>query len=142
MTWTFTSTDVSGTSRDQIRTYIGDTDSSDQLLSDEQIALALTDGGGVKAGAAIAADFVSAKFARKADKSVGDLSISYAQMAKHYAELASRLRAVAGREVLPYFGGISETTKATRENDTDRVKPGITITMMDNPELDSEGENE
>lgn len=142
MTWTFTSTDVSGTSRDQIRTYIGDTDSSDQLLSDEQIALALTDGGEVRTAASIAADFVAAKFARKADKSIGDLSISYAQMAKHYADLASRLRASASREVLPYFGGISETAKDTRESDTDRVKPGITITMMDNPELDSEDEDE
>lgn len=136
MTWTFTSTDLSA-DRDQIRTYVGDTDASDQLLSDEQIALALTDGGSVKAASAIAAEWIAAKFARKSDKTVGDLSIKYSQLSQQFTSLSSRLRDGANREVLPYFGGISESTKQSREDDTDRVQPAFTVNMLDNPNLDT-----
>jgi hypothetical protein len=101
MTWTYTSTDPSGTTRDQVRTYIGDTDSTDPLLTDEQIAFALSEAGTVKASSALAADWIAASFARKADKSMGDLSITYSQMAAQYTALANRLRSEMSRTVLP-----------------------------------------
>lgn len=135
MTWTYTSTDPSGTTRDQVRTYIGDTDTTDQLLTDEQIAFALTEGGTVSLAAAIAADWIAATFARKADKSVGDLSISYSQTAQQFSKLADRLRSESSRISLPYFGGISQSAKDTREADTDRVKPAFTVDMLDNPDV-------
>ncbi len=139
MTWSYISTDLSG-SREQIRTHIGDTDTTDQLLSDEQIALAETTEGTVGASAALCADWISAKYARKADKSAGDLSISYSQIAKQYADLAKRLRANSSGTLLPYFGGISITAKETREEDTDRVKPAFTVDMLDDPSITSSDE--
>ena len=131
MTWTYTSP-LSG-DRDKVRTYIGDTDTTDQLLSDEQIAFALTEEGTVRAASAIAAEWIAALFSRKADKSVGDLSISYSQRAAQYTALAVRLRGRSSRLALPYFGGISETTKDTREDDSDRVEPAFTVDMLDDP---------
>ena len=141
MTWTFTSTDMSG-SREQIRTRIGDTDTNDQLLTDEQIAYALSDEGSVRAAAALAAEWISALCSRKADKSVGDLQISYSARAEQYASLAASLRARTARTVLPYFGGISQTTKDTREADTDRVKPAFTVDMLDEPTVGSASETD
>ena len=135
MTWGYASP-LSG-DRDKIRTYIGDTDTTEQLLSDEQIAFALEEEGTVRSASALAAEWISALFARKADKSVGDLSISYSQRAAQYAALAVRLRGRSSRLVLPYFGGISETTKDTREDDTDRVKPAFTVDMLDDPAVTS-----
>ena len=131
MTWTYSSP-ASG-DRDKVRTYIGDTDTNDQLLSDEQITYALEEEATIRAASALAAEWIAALFSRKADKSVGDLSISYSQRAQQYMALAAGLRSRSARAVLPYFGGISQTTKDTREADTDRVKPAFTVDMLDNP---------
>lgn len=136
MTWTYTSTDLTA-DRDKVRTYIGDTDPSDQLLSDEQIAFALTEAGPVRSASALACEWIAAKFARQADKSVGDMSITYSQKAAQYTDLAQRLRREATVLALPYFGGISQSAKDTREADTDRVKPAFTTTMLDDPQLSS-----
>ena len=131
MTWTYSSP-ASG-DRDKVRTYIGDTDTNDQLLSDEQITYALEEEASIRAAAALAAEWIAALFSRKADKSVGDLSIAYTRRAEQYMALAARLRSRSARVVLPYFGGISQTAKDTREADTDRVKPAFTVDMLDNP---------
>lgn len=135
MTWTYISP-ASG-NRDKVRTYIGDTDSTDPLLSDEQITYALSEAGTVRAASALCAEWIAALFSRKADKSVGDLSISYSQRASQYTQLAAGLRSRAARTVLPYFGGISETAKDTREADTDRVEPAFTVDMLDDPLVSS-----
>ena len=136
MTWTFASTDLSG-SREQIRTRIGDTDSADPLLTDEQVAYALSEEGSVRAAAALAAEWIAAQFARKADKEVGDLKITYSSRAEQYRILAASLRSRNARVALPYFGGISETTKETRESDTDRVEPAFTVDMLDDSAIAS-----
>lgn len=136
MTWTFNSTDLSA-SRDQIRTYVGDVDSADPLLTDEQIAFAVTEEGTVRAASALAAEWISAIYARKADKNVGDMSITHSQKSEQYAALAKRLRRESSKLALPYFGGISQTTKDTREADTDRVEPAFTVTMLDDPAVTS-----
>src|SRR5262245_24926334 len=100
MTFTYASTDLS-TTLAQVRLTIGDTNSADPLLTDEEINYAILSGGSVNSSAAIAADWISAKFARLADKSVGDLSISQSQKAKQYADLSARLRRDVARGALP-----------------------------------------
>ena len=136
MTWTYASP-LSG-NRDKIRTYIGDTDSTDPLLSDEQITYAYNEEGTVKGAAALAAEWIAIYFARQADKSVGDLSITYSNRAAQYKALAASLGSKSVKFCLPYFGGISETAKETREDDTDRVEPAFKVDMLDNPETDLE----
>lgn len=129
---------TTGTSTDigKVRFYVGDTDTNDQILQDDAVQLALdSEGGGVLAGAAVAAEAIAAFYARKADKKVGSLSIAYSQLYDHYMALATRLRAKAATSAGAYAGGISVSDKESVEDDSDRVVPAFTVDMLDNPNV-------
>ncbi len=132
MSWTY-SGDPSSSTRDKVRFLIGDTDSSDQQLLDTEVDAILSDNADDPYATAITlAEGLAAKFSRKADKSVGDLSISYSQLGKNYTDLATRLRRTASLQLAtPYAGGISIADKDAVEDDDDRVRPGFKIGMHD-----------
>ena len=134
MTWTYSGNPAS-TARDEVRFLSGDTDTTDQQVTDEEIAWALSENSSnAYTAASVIAYAISAKFARKADKSVGDLSLSYSQLSKQYAELGARLRSQgAFRGITPYSGGISTSDKDTQNADTDYDKPSFTRKLMDAP---------
>jgi len=89
MTWSY---DTSLTeAKDKVRFYIGDTDTNDQLLQDEEINFLLTETQNVLQAASRAAKALAAKFSRQADKAVGDLRISLSQKAQAYMSLAADL---------------------------------------------------
>jgi hypothetical protein len=115
----------------KVRIYVGDTDPANQILDDEQIAFALEEDSSVRGAAALAAEWIAALFSKKADMSTGDMSISYSQKATQFLALATRLRSRSAESALPYAGGISQTSKAAREADTDRVLPAFTVDMLD-----------
>jgi len=84
---------------------------------------------------------LAAKFSRKADKNVGDLKISFSQLAKQYLEQAKAYENKDDDEInsyypgsTPYSGGISISEKDSVESDTDRVTPNISKNMHDNPD--------
>ena len=132
--WTY-SGDPSANDRDQVRFLVGDTDTADQQVTDAEIAFALTQHANERLAAALIARAIAAKYARRADKSVGDLSISYSQLQEHYAALATDLESRGGLLAgIPYAGGISKDDAETVEDDTDRVEPMFTIGMHDHPE--------
>jgi hypothetical protein len=134
MTWTFTSTDPGATTRDQIRLWIGDTDTTEQQLSDESISLAYTfAGSSILSGAVVGCEWLAAKYSRLADSSVSDLSISYSQLADHYATLGASLKRRIGNDFSPSAGGISIARVQSVNEDTDRVSPAFVRGMMDNP---------
>ncbi len=136
MTWTYNG-DPSTSDRDAIRYLVGDTDTTDQQTTDEEIAWILTEEPNVYFAAARAARTISAKFARKADKTVGDLSIKYSQSRDHYDMLAKDLEVRgAVRAGSVYAGGISKTDKETVEEDDDRVKPSFKRGIHDAPGSD------
>lgn len=139
MTWTY-SGDPSSDEKDAVRFLIGDTDSDDELIQDEEINYLLDEEGAVKLAAARAAETIAAKFARKADRTIGDYSEKFSQKADNYFSLAKELEQQYDDDVsekaMPYAGGISKTDKESRENNTDRVKPAFSKGMMDN---DTEG---
>lgn len=126
MTWTFASTDLS-TALSQVRLLIGDTDTNDQQLTDEEIAFYTSNMAGTYYAAASAAEALAASYARRVDKSVGSASISASQRQDHYLNLSARLRSQAAvfSGVTPYAGGISDADKRTFEVDTDRVEPAF-----------------
>ena len=134
MTWTY-SGDPSSTSRDEVRFLVGDTDTSDQQVTDEEIAWALSENSSnAYMAASVIAHAISAKFSRKADKAVGDLRLSYSQLSKQYADLGTRLRSQGAlRGVQPYSGGISKADKQTQNDDDDYDKPFFTRKLMDDP---------
>ncbi len=125
MSWSY-SGDPSSSDKDAVRFLIGDTDTNNQLLQDEEINYLLTTQGSVYAAAAEAAMSIAAKFARLADQTVGDLRISYSQRAEAYKALADSLsRRGDLKFVEPYAGGISKSDKESVELDTDRVEPAF-----------------
>lgn len=116
--------------KDQVRLLIGDTDVSDALLQDEEIAFLLTQSASnVNAAAVRACEAVAAKFARLADTQVDDVRVSLSQRAKGYRELAAALRGQIATSVSLFAGGVSVNTKTSAEEDTDRVPPIFTRDM-------------
>lgn len=134
MTWTFTDS-ATPSEKDRVRILVGDTDTTDQLISDESINLYLTGGsfdqGNVRMAAAKVAETIAAKFARRVASSMGGTSVQLQQQVEHYERLAKRLRAQAGIAV--YAGGISRDDKDTYVDDDDNVVPAFTRRGDDPP---------
>lgn len=128
MAWTY-SGDPSASLRDEVRFLIGDTDTSDQQLSDAEVDYTLTSASDDASLAAVkCAQALAAHYARRADKTVGDLSLSYSQLSKHYLDLVAQLQATAAVALAaPYAGGISVSDKETDEDDSDRVQPAFRV---------------
>jgi hypothetical protein len=141
MAWTY-SGDPSSSTRDAVRFLIGDTDTTDQLLQDEEIDYILSLRTNVHLAAAECAGAISAKFSRYASKSVGDLRISYGDRKRQYDELVRQLRRRANLAVAPVCTSISVSDKEGNEEDTDLVKPAIKIGMHDNKYVTSETDTE
>jgi len=139
MTWTYS--DPSGSDLDAVRFKIGDTDSTDEQLSDEEINYLLTSTGSVDRAAIAAARSLLAKYSRLCDQRTGDISISYSQRRDSYAALVRQLQ--LGMIPTPYAGGISDDDKQVDEDDDDRVKPAFEVGMMEfNSDRDVETEDD
>ena len=130
------------TARDWVRWRIGDTDSTDPLLTDEEIDAAVALEGNRYLAAALSAESIAAKFAREADKRVGPLAISASQKAQTYTKLAKRLRTEIATRVAPYAGGISQDDIRTVESDTDRVPADFAVGFQDTPGTRTSAEDE
>jgi hypothetical protein len=137
VTWTY-SGNPSSTTRDEVRFLTGDTDTNDQLVTDEEIAYAVAKAPEPALAAARVCDAIAAKFARQADASAGDVSESASQKAAAYRTLATELRTQAGALALPVFGGITQAEKQTLDEDTGAVQPSFRIGQDDNPRAPSE----
>lgn len=115
-----------------VRFLIQDTVSGSMQLTDEEIdALLLSNS--ATATAILCANALAARWARKADMEVGDLKISYSQIAKQYRDIAVDLKQSSRAALSPYAGGISRSDKAANTADTDMVKPAFTRTLHDDP---------
>lgn len=126
-TWTYGG-DPSASAKDAVRFFVQDTVESDPQFQDAEINYVLTKYPQPRAAAAVLADIAAAKYARFADKAVGDLRISYGQRVKAYQSMAAILRAEAAIEDLTvYSGGISVGDKQKVESNTDRVRPPFKI---------------
>ena len=135
MTWTY-SGDPATNARDSIRFLVGDTDTNDQLVSDEEIAwtnnqvtgsdTATTDLYTVAYRVMLA---IASKFSRLANQAIGDMRVDLSQKADNARTQAEQLRVLAGRENLvpvPYAGGISVSDKQIDRDNSDRVDPFFT----------------
>lgn len=137
MSWSY-SGDPRDSVLDQARFLAQLTDDTNQRVTNEELTWLLSENGDDPyAAAAAAASRVAAQYADQADKSVGDLSISYSQRASQFAELAGALekekKSNAAFRVAPYAGGISVTDKDAERTDTTRSSPFAWIGMHDNP---------
>lgn len=101
MSWSYNSN--LATDKDKVRLLVGDTDTTDQLLQDEEINYLLTETGNVLLAASRAAKAIAAKFSRQANKTVGDLRIDLSQKAEAYHKLADNLEQRAKSVSVPSF---------------------------------------
>lgn len=136
MTWTYTNPATSA--RDAVRFLLGDTDTTDQRVSDEEIAFALAQTGNSTYGAAaLCARALAGKYATLVDTTVETVSTKYSQLRDAFSKLATQLEAQGKRYTgalgIPAAGGISITDMESAREDTDRVPTAFNMGQFDNP---------
>lgn len=133
MTWTYDASDIS-TDLAKVRTEIGDTNSNDHGLSDEQIQYFIDASPGALEGAVFrAARALYAKWIRDVDRSNIGMSVQRSQKLTHLETLMKDLKATRNWGAIPYCGGISIASKESLEGDTDTVQPSAKRGQFDNP---------
>lgn len=121
-----------------VRFLVGDTDTSDQQVDNDEITFALSENGDdvYSAGAYIAKN-IAAKYARQVDLELdGQLSASYGDLAKQYKTLSSELASEASvkRGKLGFAaGGLTKTDIDSARNNDERVKPTFRRDQFWNP---------
>lgn len=128
MTWTYAGSPGSSTAaelRDAVRLYTGDNDSSDEQLSDEEIAFLLDNNDDNAILAAIdACRALQARYSRQASKTIGKLRIAASDRAKAYASMIDTLEAKAYEGTATAdFGGQSISGKEALAADSDAIQP-------------------
>ncbi len=121
---------------DTVRFLIGDTDTTDQQLSDSEIVGVLNQNQGDPYQSAIeGCRYLAAAYARQVDKTTGDFHIAASQRHKAYLDLIKSLSAQSIRfgTPRPFAGGISESDKEANVENDDLVQPAFTRGMHDDP---------
>lgn len=144
MAWSYDPTNLntsSATGRlNSVRLLVGDTDTTDQLVQNEEITFALSQSNdNVYVAAAWICKAIAAKFSRMVDTTLdGALSAKYSTRAKQYQQLAVQVeqqgKKVSGKSLGVFGGGVSVTDMTIINEDPDRVKPAFTINQFDNVE--------
>lgn len=144
MTFTYTLADLESSSMMQIRLMIGDNDSTDQLLQDEEINWLLSRQPVMTYAAADCADLIAAKFARQVTTTNGAMRVTASQRQLQYADLAKRLRSNGAGDTpggpsggtiaaTPFVGGISREANQSIASDRDNVLPSTSVGQDDFP---------
>lgn len=144
MAWSYSASDLNTTTAsgrlNTVRLLVGDTDTNDQLVQNEEILFALSEANNnVYYAASWICRTIAAKFSRMVDTQLdGALSASYSDRAKQYQQLAVQVEAqgkkTSGKSLGVFGGGITNTAVSVANADEDRVKPAFTINQFDNVE--------
>lgn len=126
--------DPSSSPRDGCRFWLGDTDERRPLFGDFELDALVNIDTDPRMAAASACDILATRFAREADFTAGSVSKSWSQIATAYKTRADSLRAVVGRDALPFFGGQSRSGKQLLDADPDAVGPLARFRMGDDPQ--------
>ena len=142
--WSYSVADLNTTTSsgrlNTVRLLVGDTDTSDQLVQNEEITFALEQvGDNVYYAGSWICKAIAAKFSRMVDTQLdGALSAKYSDRVKQYQLLSIQIEAqgkkTSGKALGAFGGGISITDVASVRGDTDRVKPVFTIDQFENIE--------
>ena len=142
MAWSYEETDLRTTTAsgrlNTVRLLLGDTDSNDQQVQNEEIAFALAqNNNNVYFAGAWCARIVAAKYSRKVTTSIDNaISADYSDLAKQYNKLAESLEyqgKKSGAVVGIKAGGITKSgIDAVRAN-TNRITPSFRRDRFRNP---------
>lgn len=139
MTWTYST--ALTLDRDKVRIRVGDTNTNDQLLSDEEIAALLT---------AFSSDItltvigciriIIAKLARDYDRSNLGMSAQRSQKVQHYKDLLAEYMGSGpeglGTKAEMFVGGLSKADEESFDDDSDYKGPDLRRGMDDKPSQD------
>ncbi len=121
MTFSYDETQLS-VELNKIRLYVGDTDSADPLLQDEEIINVQADITGFKATVAACCRLICAQLARKVDYKLSLLTEKASVLYERYKALAERYEVMSSVSY-PWSGSIFKDDKEAVEDDTSLVKP-------------------
>jgi hypothetical protein len=134
MAWSY-SGDPDSSALDAIRFLIGDTDTNDQLLANEEITWMNSQVSGSTTSTAALYTVahrcmitIASKFSRLADQAVGDMRVDMFQKAENARLQAKELKVLAqseGGTPTPYAGGITVSDKELDADNSDIVKPSF-----------------
>ncbi len=130
--WTYDASVLNTTTaagrRNSVRFLVGDTNSSDQQVQDEEIDFALSEcGSSIYAGASWVASAIAGLYSRKVNVELdGVLREEYTKLADNYRKLSRDLKQ-KGSGLGISAGGISVTTIETVRDDTDRPSSAFTM---------------
>lgn len=133
MAWSYSGNPASS-NLDAVRFLVGDTDTNDQLLSNEEINYMVLTHGNVRRAASESARAIAAKFARLMNRSIGGLAADFSAKYRQYLELADNLLEKDELSpVSPFISGFSRSAKEAEELDTDRETTFGRKGQHDNP---------
>lgn len=147
-TWTYDPALIATTPLYQVRRLIGDVNTKDQQLFDEEVNWELSQrANNVYAAGSECCRLLATKYSRDVDVVEAELRKAYSARSRAYSMRAVELARVAkitGKGV-PYAGAISIADKMRQESNSDRVPPQFQIGMFDNwspvPPTGNESEN-
>ena len=146
MAWSYDPTDLDTTTAsgrlNTVRLLVGDTDTVDQQVQNEEITFSLSENGNnIYYAAAWSARNIASKYSRKVNTSLdGALKADYSDLAKQYRTLADDLEyqgktngsgSSVGIGVLA--GGITKTGIETVRENTDRIEGSFRRDRFKNP---------
>lgn len=147
MSWSYDPTDLSTTTAsgrlNTVRYLVGDNDTDNQQVQNEEINFSLSESNNnVYITASHVARTLASKYASKATLELdGQLTAHYSDLYKHYMSLTLQLTAKAkqsGAQIGIKAGGISKTRVGVVRSDTDRVEPAFRRDRFLNPQ-DTDG---
>lgn len=133
MAWSYNVAQLATSALFRVRLKIGDTIAADPQLTDEEIAIFISQADTEDGAAWLAAKTLAGRYARYVDKWVGDLKILASQKHRAYLDLVTTLGGAARVHGVPSAGGIRVSSKETIEGDTDLVVPFIKRGLHDHP---------
>ena len=133
MTWSYNENLT--TDRDKVRFRIGDTDTDDQLLSNETIDALLVIRNDVVLASIDSVQAILAKFAREIDRQALGLGGPRSQKTTHYENLLKILRAEADKGATGvFYGGATIAEKDDALADTTKPRPPFRLNQFNNLE--------
>lgn len=142
MAWSYEETDLRTTTAsgrlNTVRLLLGDTDSNDQQVQNEEIAFALAqNNNNVYYAGAWCARIVAAKYSRKVTTSIDNaISADYSDLANQYNKLAESLEyqgKKSGAVVGIKAGGITKSGVDAIRANTNRITPSFRRDRFRNP---------
>ena len=143
MSWSYDPTDLDTTTAsgrlNTVRLLVGDTDTIDQQVQNEEVTFALSENGNnVYYSGAWIARAIASKYSRQVTTQLsGALSADYSDLAKQYKTLADSLEyqgKTSGAVIGVLAGGITVARTAAVRANTNRVKPAFRKGQFSNPQ--------